>query len=81
MLYPDHEETYRTAADELRDEGIEQGRLSGRQELLLRQIRVKFGDVPEVARAAVAQASLEALDAMAERILTANTIAEVIGGE
>ena len=79
MLDPDYEETYRTAADELRDEGIEQGRLSGRQELLLRQIGLKFGSVPEPARAAVAQASLEALDAMAERILTASTVAQVLG--
>ena len=85
MLNPDHEETYRTAADVLREEGIEQGlaqgRLSGRQELLLKMLQLKFGDASEATRAAVAAASIEALDAMAERILTATTIAEVVQAE
>jgi predicted transposase/invertase (TIGR01784 family) len=58
---------------------VQQGRQEGRRDLLLRQLRLRFGELPASAQERVNAASSEELDAMAERILTVETLAEVVG--
>ncbi|WP_437633361.1 DUF4351 domain-containing protein [Sorangium sp. So ce854] len=52
----------------------------GQRALLLRQLRARFGEVPEARRAQVLAASGERLAAWAERILVAGTLDELFAG-
>jgi predicted transposase YdaD len=65
----------------LRDEGRAEGRVEGRLEqardLLLRQFRARFGEVPAAAVERVQTAALAELNCWAERVLTATTVEEV----
>ena len=60
--------------DEGRQQGLEQGRLQKHVELLMRLIRLKFGEPSAEVVARVEAASAEQLDAWTERILTAETL-------
>jgi len=60
-------------------QGKARGRLEGRAELVIRQLTVRFGAVPEEVRACVASASIAELDEIGERLLTAPTIEDAIG--
>ncbi|MDR2215192.1 MAG: DUF4351 domain-containing protein [Nevskiaceae bacterium] len=60
-----------------RKEGREEGRTEGRAALLTRQLQLRFGPLPESAQARLASASIEQLDAIGERLLSANTLEEV----
>ena len=65
-------------ADKLRAEGEAAGIAKGRVETLVKQLTLKFG--PSVPRQqAGAIASIEELDRIAERILSAGTLREVFG--
>lgn len=57
-------------------EGIEKGRT----DLILRQLSKRFGPLPDEARQRIAEASIDELDAIGERLLTAQTLPEAIGG-
>ncbi|RMG09665.1 MAG: Rpn family recombination-promoting nuclease/putative transposase [Planctomycetota bacterium] len=71
---PEAEETIMSTAEKLRQEGA----LQGRREVLLRQLRIKFGrDLPEAALARVEAANLDELDRWFERVLTASNLDEV----
>lgn len=59
-------------------EGQTKGRLEGRTELVLRQLTVRFGALPENVRARVQSASSEELDRIGERLLTASTLSEAV---
>ena len=69
-----------------RAEGIEQGLAQrmekglaeGRAELLLRQLELRFGDVPEAARERVLGASVAELEAWAETVLIAASLDEAL---
>ena len=71
-------EVVMTTAERLKQEGRQEGQRRGRYELLLRQLRAKFG---RNAAAAVEQrlvsAASEQLDSWGERVLTAATLDEV----
>ena len=71
----------KTIADQFREEGIRrgrrQGKAEGRVEMLLHQLRVRFGNVPQPAEQRLRTASIAQLDAWAERILTANRLDEL----
>jgi hypothetical protein len=54
--------------------GEAEGRASEARRLLLRQLKVKFRDVPRHRRAEVAAASLEQLESWAEQLVTADTL-------
>jgi predicted transposase/invertase (TIGR01784 family) len=58
--------------------GIAEGRQQGRAELLIEQLAVRFGPLPEVVRAQVEAASIEQLDAWATRVLTAESLDEML---
>ncbi len=82
------EKAMATIAEQLRQEGRQQGRQQGRQEgrqegqrgVVLKQLRVRFGEVPDRVVARVDAATSEQLDRWAERILTAKSIDEVLDG-
>lgn len=67
-----------------RKQGMEMGRQEGRQEgqreALLRQLRLKFGDLRDEHLARVASAHESELEQYLERILTADSLAAVFGG-
>lgn len=62
-----------TIADQL----IQQGRVEGRVELLMRQLAVKFGSLAEQTRERLVHATLAELDRWAERVLVATTLDDV----
>ena len=78
-----------SVADQLREEGrreghvdgVAEGLLGGRREILLIQLRARFGELPEAAVARVNAAKLGQLDTWAERVLSGQTLADVIGSD
>jgi hypothetical protein len=52
--------------------------VSGQAELVLKQLSLRFGELPDEARARVATASLEQLATYAERVLSAGSLDEVL---
>jgi predicted transposase/invertase (TIGR01784 family) len=65
-------------ADQFREEGRQQGLQQGLQRGLLKQLRVRFGPLPEAAVARVNAGDLAELELWAERVLTAPTLADVL---
>ncbi|HEX2674998.1 MAG TPA: Rpn family recombination-promoting nuclease/putative transposase [Polyangiales bacterium] len=61
-----------------REEGREEGRTQGRAEVILKLLALKFGSLPASAERRVRRASLEELDAIAERVLFAKTLAAAL---
>ena len=76
---PDAEEILMTTAERLRQEGREEGRAEGRVELLVRQLTIRFGPPPADVSERVRRASSDELDAWAERVLTAESLHDVLG--
>ena len=74
----DVEEEIVTLADRLREEGRQKGERTGERKVLLKQLTLRFGKLPDAALARVNAAGVEQLEAWAERVLTALTLAEVI---
>jgi predicted transposase/invertase (TIGR01784 family) len=66
------------AAEQLIEQGRQQGLLQGRRELLLRQLKGRFGALPQTAVTRVTSAGINDLDRWADRILTAPTLADVL---
>jgi len=60
-------------------EGKAEGEVAGRVEIVLRQLAARFGTIAATDQALVRNATIEQLDAMAERVLTATTLAETLG--
>jgi predicted transposase YdaD len=84
---PEAEEEIVSVADWLEErgrlKGLDQGRLEGRLEgqrsTLLKLLRVRFGALPEAEVARVHAADAEQLERWTERVVTAATLAEVLG--
>jgi hypothetical protein len=58
--------------------GLAQGELQARREILLRQLRVKFGEVPDTTVQQVENISFkEELDRLLEQLLLVNSLAEM----
>lgn len=74
QLGPAAVEAYMTTAEQL----IEKGKAEGRAELLLRQMGLRLGPLPEQVRDRVRTAAPERLDLWGERVLTAATLDEVL---
>lgn len=58
---------------------VAEGETKGRAALVIRQLASRFGPLPEQAEARIAQASVEELDEMGERLLRAQTLDEALG--
>jgi len=73
-----------TAADQLmergREQGIKQGVEVGRREMLLDQLRERFGALPDTVVARVTAAGLAELRTWSKRVLTAPGLDEVFAG-
>jgi hypothetical protein len=61
------------------DLGRTEGITQGRAEMVLRQLSVRFGALSDEAKARIAAASPAQLDAIGERLLTAQTLQEALG--
>ncbi|NUQ77942.1 MAG: Rpn family recombination-promoting nuclease/putative transposase [Polyangiaceae bacterium] len=74
-----------SVADKLREEGRLEGErkglLRGQRNILLKQLRARFGELPEATVARVNAAELGQLDTWAERVLSAQTLADAIGSD
>ena len=68
----------RLGRQEGREEGREEGRQQGEARVLLRLITLKFGSPSETVREQIATADSETLLRWSERILTAQTLDEVL---
>jgi hypothetical protein len=60
-------------------EGKVEGKAEGRCELLIKQLTLRFGVLPDAAHAQIQRASVAEIDAMGERVLSAQTLEEVMG--
>lgn len=60
------------------EQGIERGIEQGRADLLLKQLRLKFGDLPDEVRSRVRRASADDLDRWAAHVLTAGSLDDVL---
>jgi predicted transposase/invertase (TIGR01784 family) len=89
---PTASEAYVTAAEILqaesmargiargREEGKAEGRAEGKAEVILRQLRLRFGVVPEAVKQRILTAASDDLDIWADRIITAASVEEVVDG-
>lgn len=60
-------------------QGRMEGRMEGRVDLVLRLLNVRFGALSEDVKARITTSSLSELDAIGERLLTAQTLQEALG--
>ena len=60
-------------------EGKVEGKAEGRVELILKQLALRFGQLTEAVQTRVRSAQDAQVDAVAERVLTAQTIEEALG--
>ncbi len=60
-------------------EGEAKGLAVGRSELVLRQLTRRFGPLPDSVRARIRSASIEELDGVGDRLLTAGSLSEALG--
>jgi Domain of unknown function (DUF4351) len=60
-------------------QGKAEGKAEGRVEIVLKLLALRFGPLSEAVRACVHRAQEAQLDAMVERVLTAQTLEEVLG--
>jgi hypothetical protein len=74
-------EAYMTAAEVLRHHAKAEGKAEGKAELVLRQLRLKFGEVPEAVHERVLSAASDELDVFADRIITAACLEDIVGAE
>jgi hypothetical protein len=61
-------------------EGERRGEQRGRAELVMRQLKIRFGSLPSELQTVVNDAPIAELDAIAERLLTAPTLEEAMSG-
>jgi hypothetical protein len=77
-LGPEAEEAYVTTAEMLRAEGRAEGEARGRAEALVQLLALKFGQLPQAALDTVRAASTDRLETWIARVLTADTLDEVL---
>jgi hypothetical protein len=68
------------AQQKLRDEGKREGERNGERRVVLRQLRIRFGELPPATLARVEAANPPVLEVWEERLLTAQSLDEVFGG-
>jgi hypothetical protein len=71
-------EALMTAAEKLTEEVRKQALAQGRAEIVLKQLSLRFGPLPEAATQRIQSASIAELDVLAERVLTAGTLYEAL---
>lgn len=80
----DSEKLYAMSLRASREEGVVEGHQSGVAEgsanTLLKQLRLKFGELPPAVVTRVREGSMDELDAWAERVLFKNSLTDVLDG-
>jgi len=64
-----------------RQEGLQEGRLEGERRIVLRQLKRRFGELPEATRARIEAANTDALERWSDRLLAAGSLDEVFAEE
>lgn len=77
---PEANEIMKTYAEELIEQGLQDGRVTGQREMLLKLLRQRFGYLNARTEQRIATATGEQLDAWTSRILSAATLGEVLAG-
>jgi hypothetical protein len=77
QIHDDARTMGKTIADQLLEQGYQKGRDTGRIELLLRQVRARFGNMTPDVEHRVRAASAAQIDTIAERILSATSAADL----
>ena len=72
------EKTLMSTAERLREQGLAEGKVKGRRELLLRQLSLRFGPLQPTVEARLQAATIADLDRWGDRVLTATTIEDVL---
>lgn len=62
-------------------QGRAEGEAKGRAALIIRLLAMRFGPLPQQVETRVTEASVEKLDEIGERLLTAQTLAEAIASQ
>ena len=70
-----HSEEIMTAGEQL----IERGKKDGEERIVLRQLRARFGQLPDAVVARIHAADSARLEVWADRVLTATTLEDVLG--
>jgi len=60
------------------EQGMQQGEVHGRAALIARQLTLRFGPLSAPVQERIQRASIAELDAMGERLLTAQSLSEVV---
>ena len=68
-----------TIAEKLRQEGEDRGRQMGRREVLREQLEAKFGELSQSASQSLEQADEATLKRYSLRLLTAESVEQVLG--
>lgn len=76
--YPEEAETMSQFAERFREEGLQQGLQQGDARLLERQLRLKFGALPEAVLRRLAEANEVTLLAWSERVLSASRVDDLL---
>jgi len=76
--YPNETSAMTRFAERFRQEGLERGMQKGEALILLRLLQLKFGELPEKTRRHIDQADEQTLLQWSERVLSANTLDEVL---
>ena len=66
--------------EQFRQEGRQEGRHEGEVAMLRRQLRKRFGDVPDWVQVALAEASPDQLEEWGERLLEVSALSELFEG-
>lgn len=77
-LGPEAEEAYVTTAEMLRAEGEARGEARGRAEALEQLLTLRFGPLPPAALDVVRAASVDQLETWTSRVLTADTLDQIL---
>ena len=70
---------FETEVDQGRRDGERRGERKGRRALLLKQLRLRFGELPASVVARVEAAEVAELDAWGERVVTMSRLEDVVG--
>jgi len=76
--FEDYEQKLRNEALKERNEAITEARKEESRRLLLRQLRVRFGELPAATVAHIEAADIADLEQWSERVLNAKTLVEVL---
>jgi len=77
-IHPDVVENVMTGAEQLRQEGRQEGLVQGETKLLLKLLRRKFGELPTSVEQRLMSASMVEIERYGELVLTAKTLDEVL---